>query len=139
MSRIRAHDGLRHGERTRPPAVIWRCADKKQHLVLRVFLDRDGWLVVRERIRIPLPEWIERAGVPFTVEDVRAGKPGATATNARRVTPEDKRLPFDLDAWPTGVFEAGCPCGAVEVDIAVLADDCRRARDLRIQVVGNVR
>ena len=138
MSRIRVRDGLRHGERTSPPVVIWRCADR--HLVLRVFLDRAGWLVVRERIRIPMPEWIERVGAPFTVEDVREGKPGASANSARRVTPEDKRLPLNLDAWPTGeVFEAGCRCGAVQVDIAALADDCRRARDLRTQVVGNVR
>ena len=141
MTRIRAHDALRHGERTSPPVVIWRCADtKRRHLVLRVFLDRDGWLVVRESFRVPMQEWIERAGVPYTVEDVRDGVVGTHAADARRVTPEDKLLPLNVDAWPTGVFEAGCKCGgAVQVDIAALADDCRRARDLRTQVVGNIR
>jgi len=140
----RARDILRKYDhpdnRTSPPVVIWKCTDKKRrHLVLRVFLDRGEWLVVRESFRIPMPDWLELAGAPFTVEDVREGK--VSVSNARRVTPEDKRLPLDIDAWPSGdTFDAGCKCGGVvKVDIATLADDCRRARDTRIPVVGVVR
>ena len=116
--------------------VTWRCTHTKHHLMLRVFITRDGWLVVREAIRVPLPDWIERSGVPVTLDDVREGR--AALADGRKIIIDDEVLPHDIDSWPGGPIEVGCRCGSIEVDIAVLAEHCRHARDSRQPVVNNV-
>ena len=115
-----------------PPVVLWRCP--KRHLMLRVFLTRDGWHVLGESMRVSMEEWLRRTGSPFTVEQMRGKEAAAMA--ARKVSGVDKVLPMDLDAWSATVkFEAGCRCGSAWFTINQLAADCRQARDTRHPVV----
>lgn len=120
--------------RTQPPVVVWRCP--KRHLLLRVFVTRGGWLVTREDFKVPLTDWLARVGAPFTAEDVRAGR---AVKPICRVSTEDHTLPLDIGAWPTGrPFEVGCRCRPQSVDIGLLAEHCRQARDTRTPVVGTI-
>lgn len=118
-----------------PPRVVWWCGHKPRRLILRIFLWPDGWYVMRQQLRVPLADWLVRTGSSFTVEDVQEGR--VVAMGARRVDTADRLLPLDIDTWPTGeTFEVGCQRGPVRnAEIAWLAEDCRRARDLGTQIV----
>lgn len=120
-----------------PPVVVWRCNNKPPHRLLRVFLSPDGWHLMGDRLRVPVEEWLQRTGSDLTVEDLRDGS--AEAMNKRTVQGVDRALPLDIDAWPAGVrFEVGCRCGTVWAHLDWLADDARRARDTRTQVVRHL-
>lgn len=118
-----------------PPVVVWRCT--KGHRVLRVFLDRAGWHLLGERLRVSLDDWLKRQGGEHTVEDLRAGRVGAMGQN--RVDGVAQELPLDIDTWPTGVrFEVGCRCGSVWVELGWLAEDCRHAAQTRQPVTRRI-
>ena len=127
--RDRTRDDAAFGHQ--PPVVVWRCAHKPPHLMLRVFVSPDGWHLVGERLRVPLDQWLDRTGSKFTVDDLRDGK--AEAMNKRRVQGVDRLLPIDIDSWPTDVrFEVGCRHGGgVWAEIAWLAEDARQARNTK--------
>ena len=133
--RDRTRDDAAFGHQ--PPVVVWRCAHKPPHRVLRVFVSPDGWHLVGERLRVPLDQWLDRTGSTFTVDDLREGK--AEAMNKRRVQGVDWLWPLDIDLWQHGkAFEVGCRCGVVAAQVDWLADDARRARDTRTQVVRTI-
>ena len=122
-----------------PPVVLWRCAQcKQQSRMLRVYLTRTGWLVMREQLKVPLADWLEHTGTDMTVEDVRGGL--AATMGEKRINLDDRELPLDIDTWPSGDrFQIGCRrCGSGWAGIGWLAEDCCRARDTRTQIVRQV-
>lgn len=136
MSNHRRRDILRNHDpnvRTAPPVVTLRCS--KGHLLLRVFVTRGGWLVALQDFREPLADWLARMGAPFTAADVQAGRVAKPNT---RVHTEDHTLPLDVDTWPKVRFEVGCRCRVQTVDLALLAQHCRTARDTRTPVVATI-
>jgi hypothetical protein len=134
----RVRDITRQGPSV-PPVVKWRCAGPQKHLMLRVFITREGWHVLGEGFRIPLPEWLERSGIGehVTVDEYRERR--ASLSNARRVEGVDRELPLNIDNWPADEqFEVGCRCGHKFVGVAELAADCRHARDSSKPVVQDI-
>jgi hypothetical protein len=134
--RDRTRDDASFGHQ--PPVIVWYCAHKPRHMMLRVFVSPDGWRLVGERLRLPLDQWLDRTGSTVTVDDLREGK--AEAMNKRRVQGVDWLWPLDIDQWQNGrAFEVGCRRGiVVAAQVDWLADDARRARDTHKQVVRTI-
>ncbi|WP_248240263.1 hypothetical protein [Microbacterium kunmingense] len=115
-----------------PPLVTWR-HDACNSRILRLYLLPAGWLLVSDDVRVPLAEWIERAGVDYTVDDFREGR--VAAFNKREVKGHERLLPHDVDEWPAGVFEIGCrKHGLGTYQLSDLATDAREARETRRRV-----
>jgi len=136
VSNHRRRDILRKydpNERTAPSVVTWRCT--KGHLLLRVFVTHGGWLVALQDFKEPLDDHLARRGATFTADDVRAGRVVKPDT---RVSTDDHTLPLDIDTWPKVRFEVGCRCRVQWVEISLLAQHCRHARDTRTPVVEKI-
>jgi hypothetical protein len=107
------------------PMVTWRrfgC----NHRLLRVYLTPRGWLLVADRIRVPLEEWLNRIGDDYSLDEYRAGR--VFATNARKVAGHEKLLPLNTTGWPTGTFELGCRDGAGLFELSDLIADVEDVR-----------
>lgn len=125
--RMRDRTGNNDAFGHQPPVVVWRC--NKSHRMLRVFLARNEWHLMGDRLRVPLDDWLERTGGEYTVDDVREDRVGTMGQ--RRVEGVAQVLPLDIDTWPAGRFEVGCRCGTVWAELSWLADDCRHAAQTR--------
>jgi len=118
--------------RNSPPLVIWRHQDCHSRL-LRLYLLPEGWLLVTDDVRVPLAEWIERAGLDETVDDFRDGR--IAAFSKREIKGHERMLPHDTQLWPTGTFEIGCrKHGMGRYALDELAADASEARATRRRV-----
>ncbi len=109
-ARARLHDtlagyGVPREMRNSPPAVTWR-HDGCHKRLLRLYLTPRGWLLLTDETRLSLPEWIDRSGVEYDVDDFREGR--VAAFNKRKVSGHERLLPLDVADWPSGAFEIGC-------------------------------
>ncbi|MGZ4763920.1 MAG: hypothetical protein ACXV7I_15910 [Ilumatobacteraceae bacterium] len=122
---VRMHDLTKNPQFDHSPeSVIWRCP--KRHRLLRVFRIRTGWHLLGDEFEVRVPEYLDRIGTEYTVDDIREGR--VHALDARHVKGQDRMLPLDIATWPAVRLEVGCRCAATYVSLGVLAEDCRRAQ-----------
>lgn len=125
-ARARTHDATRGfgAVDSDPPVIVWKCASKKRHRLLRVYRTPRGWLLLSDSFSRPLDEWLKRIGAEHTVDDMREGR--VAAFHAREVAGHQRMLPLDVDDWERARFELGCRCGTGWHGLATVAEDARK-------------
>lgn len=131
--RARMHDSVPNllpiEYRNSPPLVVWRHSPCNSR-ILRLYLVPEGWMLVTDDVRVSLEEWVQRAGIEYSVDDFRAGR--VAAFSKREVKGHERLLPHETHEWPEGSFEIGCRkhglAPYVLTDLASDADEARRTR-----------